>query len=176
MTPASLSQEELVDSILDISKSIARKLIQQKSTLMVAESATGGLIQHFLTEVPGSSDFFLGGVIAYSNNLKQKLLQVPESVLEQHGAVSEETIACMANGVRLLMNADFGLATSGIAGPTGARPKKPVGLVYIAVSHRTFETRTRKHFFTGSRTINKLLFSQAALQLLLDALNQHGET
>ncbi|MFW9831838.1 MAG: CinA family protein [Candidatus Thorarchaeota archaeon] len=171
MTDEPRSQEELVEATLEISKAISLKLSQKKSTLMVAESATGGLIQHFLTEIPGSSAFFLGGVIAYSNALKEKLLQVRNTVLYQYGAVSEETTASMAAGVRLLMNADYGLATSGIAGPSGARADKPVGLVYVAVSHLNFETIIKRYVFKGSRSSNKLFFSHAALQLLLEAVD-----
>lgn len=164
-------QEDLIQSILESTETIAQILIRQNSTIMIAESATGGLIQHFLTEIPGSSSFFLGGVVAYSDDLKNRLLQVPESVIQRHGAVSEETVAAMANGIRLLLHSDYGLATSGIAGPTGARPKKPVGLVHIAVSHRGFETITRTLVFEGTRTENKLYFCQAALQFLLEAIS-----
>jgi PncC family amidohydrolase len=164
-------QEDLIHAILDSTETIAKILMRQNSTIMVAESATGGLIQHFLTEIPGSSSFFLGGVVAYSDDLKQGLLQVPESVIQRHGAVSEETVAAMANGIRLLLRTDYGLATSGIAGPTGARPKKPVGLVHIAVSHRGFETITRSLVFKGTRTENKLHFCKAALQFLLEAIS-----
>lgn len=165
------ARDDLIQSILDSTETIAQILVRQNSTIMVAESATGGLIQHFLTEIPGSSSFFLGGVVAYSDDLKQRLLQVPESVIQRHGAVSEETVAAMANGIRLLLRTDYGLATSGIAGPTGARPKKPVGLVHIAVSHRGFETVTRNLVFEGTRTENKLHFCKAALQFLLEVIS-----
>jgi PncC family amidohydrolase len=171
MTSNQDAQDDLIQSILDVTETIAQILVRQNSTIMVAESATGGLIQHFLTEIPGSSSFFLGGVVAYSDDLKQRLLQVPESVIQRHGAVSEETVAAMANGIRLLLRTDYGLATSGIAGPTGARPKKPVGLVHIAVSHPGFETLTRNLVFEGTRTENKFNFSKAALQFLLEAIS-----
>ena len=163
-------QNDLSQSIRDITETIAQILVRKNSTIMVAESATGGLIQHFLTEIPGSSGFFLGGVVAYSDDLKHRLLQVPELVIQRHGAVSEETVAAMANGIRLILRTDYGLATSGIAGPTGARQKKPVGLVHIAVSHRGFETITRNLVFKGTRTENKLHFCKAALQFLLEAI------
>lgn len=165
------SFEKLNEQILSLTKNIARVIIQRNATMMVAESATGGLVQHFLTEIPGSSNFFLGGIVAYSNELKRILLQVPEAVINRYGAVSEETVAAMANGVRLCVNADYGLATSGIAGPSGARPNKPVGLVYIAVSHKEFETITANHVFPGTRSENKMQFAKAALELFLQALN-----
>ena len=151
-------------------KAIAKKLINQKATLMIAESATGGFIQNTITTLPGSSTFFLGGVIAYADPLKQRLLQVPAKTLQHHGAVSEATASAMALGVRLLLNADYGLATTGIAGPTGGSPEKPVGTVYIAVAHRGFETITHKYTFTGTRLENKRQFSQAALQQLHDLI------
>ncbi len=170
------SFDKLSKQINDTVKNIASVLFRRNALMMVAESATGGLVQHFLTEIPGSSNFFLGGIVAYSNELKQSLLQVPEAVINRYGAVSEETVAAMANGVRLCLNADYGLATSGIAGPSGAQPNKPVGLVYIAVSHRGFETITVNHVFTGSRSENKMNFTKAALELFLQALNHHELT
>jgi PncC family amidohydrolase len=151
---------------------IAHRLVKQKATLMVAESATGGLIQHLITETPGSSDFYEGGVVAYANELKHRLLQVPEPTTKRFGSVSAETVAAMANGVRLWMNSDYGLATSGIAGPTKGKSSKPIGLVYVAVSHRSFETITEEYQFTGTRRDNKLNFSRAALTLLLDCIIQ----
>jgi PncC family amidohydrolase len=162
------------ESLLDIVKKIAMVLIQRKASIMVAESATGGLVQYFLTEIPGSSKFFLGGIVAYSNELKKTALKVPKSVINRYGAVSEETVVAMANGIRLCLNADYGLATSGIAGPSGASPNKPVGLVHTAVSHREFETITARHVFTGTRLENKLYFTETALKLFLQALNHQG--
>ncbi len=168
----SLISNRLVQSVLHISDSIARKLIRQKATIMVAESATGGLIQHFLTEIPGSSKFFLGGIVAYSNELKNRFLQVPQSTLKSYGAVSAETVAAMASGIRLWMNSHYGLATSGIAGPTGGTKKKPIGLFYVAVSHFSFETIIQKYEFQGTRSENKLQFCKAGLQCLQEVLSQ----
>lgn len=140
---------------------------------MIAESATGGFIQDVITSVSGSSAFFLGGVVAYADELKQHLLQVPARTLRREGAVSEATASAMALGVRLLLNADYGLATTGIAGPTGGTPEKPIGLVYIAVAHRSFETITRQHNFSGTRRENKINFSRAALQLLVHTIEHY---
>jgi PncC family amidohydrolase len=161
-----------MEEILEVVSQITHRIVKQNATLMVAESATGGLVQYFLTQLSGSSEFYKGGIVAYSNELKQRLLQVPESTITQFGAVSGETVAAMANGIRLWMKTDYGLATSGIAGPTGGTPEKPVGLVFIAVSHRTFETIIQQHTFTGTRRDNRLNFSHTALQLLLDSLLQ----
>ena len=166
------SQFSEFNKMEEIVSQIVHRIVKQKATLMVAESATGGLVQYFLTQLSGSSEFYKGGIVAYSNELKQRLLQVPESTITKFGAVSAETVAAMANGVRLWMKTDYGLATSGIAGPTGGTPEKPVGLVFIAVSHRAFETIIQQHTFTGTRGDNRLSFSHAALQLLLDSLIQ----
>ncbi len=167
-----MTELNILESLQGIVSQIAHRLVKQKATLMVAESATGGLIQHLLTEIPGSSDFYLGGIVAYSNELKHRLLQVPQTTMKQYGAISAETVAAMANGVRLWMNADYGLASSGIAGPTGNTQTKPVGLVHVAVSHQAFETISQQFTFTGTRRDNKLNFSRVALQLLLESIKQ----
>ncbi|MFW9935699.1 MAG: CinA family protein [Candidatus Thorarchaeota archaeon] len=166
------SEFNLLESSREIVAHIAHRLVKQNATLMVAESATGGLIQHLITQIPGSSEFYQGGIITYSNELKHRLLQVPESTLEKYGAVSHETVAAMANGVRLWMNTDYGLASTGIAGPTGGSSSKPVGLVFVAVSHHSFETVIQQHNFVGTRYDNKLNFSRVALQLLLDVIKK----
>jgi len=165
-------QPTMMDSLNVIVTKISNQLIKQRATLMVAESATGGLIQHLLTQHPGSSKFYLGGIIAYANELKQRLLQVPTTTINKYGAVSHETVAAMANGIRLWMNTDYGLATSGIAGPTGGTKTKPLGLVVVGVSHHSYETITQQFQFEGTRSENKLHFSKAALNLLLDNILQ----
>jgi nicotinamide-nucleotide amidase len=166
------SIEEVKESLQGMVDQIAHQLTKKKATLMVAESATGGLIQHLLTQLPGSSAFYYGGVVAYATELKHRFLQVPESTIRQYGSVSPETVAAMANGIRLWVNADYGLASSGIAGPTGETAKKPVGLVIVSVSHHSFETVTQQHQFKGNRSDNKYRFSLAALQLLLECILQ----
>jgi len=100
----------------------------------VAESCTGGLISHEITSVSGSSEWFKGAVIAYSNEIKEKILHVKSQTLEEHGAVSEQVVRQMAEGVREIMGTEYAIATSGVAGPTGGTPEKPVGMVWIAVS------------------------------------------
>jgi len=142
------------------------KLLREKGlTLAVAESCTGGLLGMRLTEVPGSSDYFRGGVIAYSNAVKEAVLGVPRAILEEKGAVSPECARAMAEGARRLLGADLALAITGIAGPTGGTPEKPVGLVYIALAHPG-GVEVERHEFRGSRQGVRWSASEAALALL----------
>lgn len=134
-------------------------------TVGVAESCTGGLVQHRITEVAGSSDYFLGGVVAYANSLKEAPLTVAPSLLKRHGAVSAPVARAMARGVRDLTQADIGLSLTGIAGPTGGSKTKPVGLVYIGLSSAE-GSRVVRFRFPGSRPMVKFRASQAALNLL----------
>lgn len=144
---------------------VGKDLKKKRITLSVAESITGGLIGHRITEVPGSSDFFLGGVISYSNRLKQSALDVPEGLLKKYGAVSPQVAKAMSRGVRRFARSNLGLGLTGIAGPTGGSKKKPVGLVYIALSSPA-GTSVYRHQFSGDRTTIKLKASQAALNML----------
>jgi len=149
---------------------VGRLLLARGMKIAVAESCTGGLIMHRLTNVPGSSRYFLGGVVAYANEAKVQVLGVPEETLAAHGAVSAETAQAMAQGVRRLFRADVALAVTGIAGPTGGTPEKPVGLTYIALA--TAEaTLCREYRWTGSRGENKEASARAALELLCCSLN-----
>jgi len=142
------------------------KLLREKGlTLAVAESCTGGLLGMRLTEVPGSSDYFRGGVVAYSNAVKEAVLGVPRAILEEKGAVSPECARAMAEGARRLLGADLALAITGIAGPTGGTPEKPVGLVYIALAHPG-GVEVERHEFRGSRQGVRWSASEAALALL----------
>ncbi len=152
-----------------LEQAVMELLWAKGATVAVAESCTGGLIGHRLTEVPGSSRAMIGGVVAYSNELKVRLLGVPEAVLQEHGAVSEPTACAMAEGIRRLTGADYGIGTTGIAGPTGGTAEKPVGLVYIAVATPS-GTRVREHRFLGRRSEIKWRASQAALVMLREEL------
>jgi len=143
----------------------ASLLLEKGVTLAVAESCTGGLITHLLTEVPGISDSFLMGVVAYSNEAKINQLAVPEKTILAHGAVSEEVALAMASGVRKAAAADIGIAVTGIASPTGASPEKPIGLVYIAISGPDGEN-VRKFNFKGSRSGIKEKAAAAALEMI----------
>ena len=145
-------------------------LLKEKGlTVATAESCTGGLVAHTLTNVSGSSEYFDRGVVSYSNRAKMELLGVPSQVLEKHGAVSEETAKAMAEGVRLRSGVDVGVSTTGIAGPTGGTKDKPVGLVYIGVSTRD-ETVVKKFLFKGDRLSNKESACEAALKMLFELL------
>ncbi len=138
-------------------------------TLALGESCTGGLIAHRITEVPGSSDYFLGGVVAYSDAIKELLLHVESETLETVGAVSEETAREMARGAREAMSAAVGVSVTGIAGPGGGTADKPVGLTFISVSTPEGEWAER-HVYHGDRHSNKESAANAALKLLLEAL------
>ncbi|HPS12055.1 MAG TPA: competence/damage-inducible protein A [Prolixibacteraceae bacterium] len=119
---------------ISISEVIGELLKDKKSMVSTAESCTGGMIAHQITLIPGSSEWFKGSVVAYSNEVKQKVLGVDEQMLIRHGAVSEEVVRQMAEGVRKVIGTEYGVATSGVAGPSGGTPEKPVGLVWIAVA------------------------------------------
>jgi nicotinamide-nucleotide amidase len=133
--------------------------------LAVAESCTGGLIAHRLTEVPGSSSYFMEGVVTYSNEAKTRLLGVPEELIERHGAVSAEVAEAMAEGVKRRAATDFGLAVTGVAGPGGGTEEKPVGLVYVSLADDA-HTEHRRIMLPGDRHLIRWRASQAALDLL----------
>lgn len=140
-------------------------LAKHKKTLAIAESCTGGLIANRITDVPGSSKYFLLGAVVYANQFKQWLLDVPEQLLKRYGAVSKQTAVKMAQGIRKLANSSLGLAVTGIAGPDGGSKIKPVGLAYIALSKNN-KTICKEFRFTGDRSAIKWRASQAALDLL----------
>jgi len=145
-------------------------LLRQKGlTLGVVESATGGLISHLITNVPGSSDYYKGAITAYSNEVKIKIVGVKPDTINKYGAVSYQVAEEMAQGGRKILAADICLADTGIAGPTGATPGKPLGLFYIGLSHKG-GTFSQKHNFWGSREQNKLAAAQAALGWLKEYL------
>ncbi len=149
-----------------LEEEIVARLVKSSRTLAVAESCTGGLVGHRLTQVPGSSAAFLGGVIAYDNAVKQNLLGVPADVLEREGAVSEATALAMASGARRLLGANVSVAVTGIAGPTGDSPDKPLGLTYVALSAEPDVSICERHLWQGDRNANKEASATAALSLL----------
>jgi PncC family amidohydrolase len=138
--------------------------------LAVAESCTGGLIGHRLTNVPGSSTYFVGGIISYAYEAKVRLLGVSWETLEAHGAVSRETVLEMARSARMTLAAHIGLSVSGIAGPGGGMPEKPVGLAWFGLSTQDYEDAW-SHQFKGDRLSNKQQFADMALKLLIDYLS-----
>ena len=151
---------------------LGQLLASSKLTLAVAESCTGGRLGDAITDVSGSSAYFLGGIVSYSNDAKEGLLGVESATLESKGAVSEEVALMMADGVRRRFGADIGVGITGIAGPTGETPGKPVGLVFIAVcsSERCVCTRNQ---FSGSRSDVKSGAVETAMRMVLDFLG-HG--
>lgn len=139
--------------------------------LAVAESCTGGLVSHRLTDVPGSSEYFIGGVVAYAYEAKVALLHVSWDTLRAHGAVSRETVIEMARGVRTALGANIGVSVSGIAGPGGGTVDKPVGTTWIGLSANDGDW-ARRFGWGGDRETNKKDSAEAALQFVLDYL--HG--
>lgn len=133
-----------------IAKQIHKILLKTKTTISVAESCTGGLLSSTLVSLPGSSKYFICGVIAYNNKAKEKILHIPAELIAGNGAVSEETALAMARNVRRLAKSCFGIGITGIAGPTGGRQGKPVGTVFIAVSGKD-RTVCEKFRFKGNR-------------------------
>ena len=156
------------DSIEDVIIQLAKS---KNSTVSTAESCTGGLIGHRLTEVSGSSEVYKGGFVVYSNESKINLLGVDKSILKKYGAVSEETAQAMAKNVTKIFASDYGISVTGIAGPAGGTDQKPVGLVYIGFAKKD-DVKVKKIHFGTDRKKNKLRTSQAALNWLrLSLLN-----
>lgn len=144
---------------------VGRLLKDRQATLAVAESCTGGLISHRLTNVSGSSDYLERSVVVYSNRAKTELLNIPEDILQKHGAVSEPVALLMAKQIRQLSGTTFGLSVTGIAGPTGGSPEKPVGTVFVGIASELTE-EVKQYRFYGSREQIKLMTSQMALSNL----------
>ena len=178
------------NAFMPLEKTVARLLMDRHKTLAIAESCTGGLLTHRLTNIPGSSKFLEASVVAYSNRAKQRLLNIPSRMLRQHGAVSGQTATAMARSIREIHKTDLGIGITGIAGPTGATTTKPAGLVYIALSvpakgearqrrgspkaarrWRPAETLCLQCRFKGTRTHIKRQASTQALRLLKKCLS-----
>jgi len=149
---------------IELEEVLGKLLRERKLTISMAESLTGGLVQHKLTQIPGSSHYFMGGVVSYSNQAKMELLGVKESSLKKYGAVSEQVAQEMAEGVRKRFGTDISISTTGIAGPTGATASKPVGLVYLALSAKD-KLIAQKRLFIQDRNSVKQRSAQAALEL-----------
>ncbi len=152
-----------------LAQEVGSLLWQKRLTLGTVESATGGLISHLITGVPGSSDYYMGSVTSYSNEIKVRVVGVKETTLKKYGSVSHQVAEEMAVGGRKLLGVDICLADTGIAGPGGATPGKPVGLFYIGMSHKD-GTFSLKHKFSGNREQNKQQAAEAALGWLKEYL------
>ena len=144
-------------------------------TISAAESCTGGLVMHRLTNIAGSSSYVQGGVVTYSNEAKHKLIGVRDETLMTYGAVSEQTAAEMAQGVRALFDTDLAVSITGIAGPGGGTPDKPVGLTYIGLARREQEPQVRRHVWDGDREANKQASAEAALAWVLEVAAKSAE-
>ena len=155
-----------------LAQHIVSLLCEKGLTLGVVESATGGLISHMTTNIPGSSNCYLGSITSYSNQAKIKIVGVSEDSLNRHGAVSSQVAEEMARGGRRVLDADICIADTGIAGPGGATPEKPVGLFYIGLSHKD-GTFSRRHIFAGNREENKRYAAEAALSWVKEYLESH---
>ncbi len=149
----------------DMAGTIGDILKERHLTLAAAESCTGGLVSKMITDIPGSSSYFLGGVIAYSNDLKMNLLSVPQIILEKYGAVSAECVSYMAEGAAQKLGANIGLAITGIAGPSGGTEEKPVGTVFIGLAIPG-KTETKEYHFGGDRESNRERAATAAMDML----------
>jgi len=156
-----------------LAAAVGEVLRARRWKLALAESCTGGLVGHLVTNVAGSSGYFVGGVIAYSNEAKEQLLGVPRDTLARHGAVSEPAAREMAHGARRLLGADVALSVTGIAGPGGGSPDKPVGLVYVALDVADRQ-ECRRFVWGGDREQNKAHSARAALEMLRDYLTECG--
>lgn len=149
---------------------VGEALLARSWKVCSAESCTGGLVMHRLTNIPGCSTYVLGGVVTYSNEMKEKLLGVRFETLRQYGAVSEQTAREMVEGVLRVYSADIGVSITGIAGPGGATPGKPVGLVYLAVAVPARSLlRVERMQFSGDREMIKWLSANEALNMILTA-------
>ena len=155
-----------------LAKEVGERLRSKTLTISVAESCTGGKVGDLLTNVSGSSDYFMGGVISYSNRAKAELLGVNEKSLATEGAVSDKVARQMASGVRKSLHTKIGVGITGIAGPLGGTPSKPVGLVYIAVSSEK-STVSAKNLFKGSRTQIKNQSADRALEMIKEFVSKN---
>ena len=160
-----LGEAVFAEKRITLEEVVGRMLSEKKLTLATAESCTGGLMGHRVTNAAGSSKYFLGGVVAYDNRVKVQLLGVSEDTLAEHGAVSASTAKQMAEGVRQKLGADFGIGITGIAGPDGGTPEKPVGLVYIALAGEG-RTDVQERRLSFAREMVKLMSTQTALEML----------
>ena len=154
------------EQLADAARRLGGSLRRRGARVATAESATGGLIGHLITQTPGSSDYFVGGVVAYANEVKQSVLGVPESLLASRGAVSAEVAEAMASGALERLAADVAVGVTGIAGPDGGTPDKPVGLTYVAVVRRgSGRPLVSRRVWRWDRDGNKRASALAALRL-----------
>jgi PncC family amidohydrolase len=162
------------DSLTSLAARLQAACIARGMTVATAESCTGGLVSHLLTEVPGSSAYLRGGIVAYADEVKADQLGVPTDVLAAHGAVSAQVAVAMAMGVRARLGTDIGVGVTGVAGPDGGTEAKPVGLVYVAVAGAG-PADVRRFLWSGDRSHNKRESARVALELLLEHAEASGD-
>jgi len=154
-----------------ILKNVSDQLRKNNLTVATAESCTGGLLAHLLTNISGSSEYFDRGVVTYSNKSKVELLGISQETIEEYGAVSKQTARAMAIGIKEQANVDIGISTTGIAGPTGGTKEKPVGLVYIGIA-TSRKTEVKRFLFSKDRLQNKEKTCYKALEFLLETITK----
>jgi PncC family amidohydrolase len=157
------------EELLDLAERVGASCRAANRTLATAESCTGGLVAHLITEVPGSSAYFVGGLITYDNDVKTALADVPPSVLDAHGAVSAQVAVAMAEGTRRRLGVDVAVSVTGVAGPDGGSDTKPVGLTYVGIADADGDD-VRRHQWSEDRSGNKRASAAAALSLVLERL------
>ena len=164
----------MADPLVALAARLGARCVARGLTVATAESCTGGLVAHLITEVPGSSAYLRGGIVAYADDVKRALLGVSGEVLAAHGAVSAQTAIAMADGARERLGTDLGVGVTGIAGPDGGSEAKPVGLVYVAITGLGAPD-VRRFLWSGDRAENKRASAAAALEMLLERATG-GET
>ena len=162
-----------VDRLTQLARRLQAACVARNATVGLAESCTGGLVAAALTEIPGSSAYFLGGVVSYADSAKRDLLDVPSAVLEAHGAVSAQVARAMAEGARDRFGATFAASVTGIAGPDGGTAAKPVGLTYVGVADAD-GADVRRHVWPGDRAANRVDSAVAVLELLLERVGDRA--
>ncbi|HEV7809831.1 MAG TPA: CinA family protein [Candidatus Limnocylindrales bacterium] len=162
-----------VDRLTQLARRLQAACVANHATVGLAESCTGGLVAAALTEIPGSSAYFLGGVVSYADSAKRDLLDVPPAVLEAHGAVSAQVARAMAEGARDRFGATFAASVTGIAGPDGGTAAKPVGLTYVGVADAD-GADVRRHVWPGDRAANRVDSAVAVLELLLERVGDRA--
>lgn len=158
------------DELLDLAERVGAACRARGITIATAESCTAGLVAHLITEVPGSSDYFRGGLVTYANEVKTGLVGVPEETLAAHGAVSAQVAVAMAEGARRVVGVDLAVAVTGVAGPDGGTAAKPVGLTYVAVADARGDD-VRRFAWSEDRSGNKRSSAAAALALVAQRLS-----
>lgn len=171
--PARTSEPPTDEELRDLARRVGAACRDRGIRIGTAESCTGGLVAHLITEIPGSSDYFAGAVVSYTNEIKVGLVDVPGDVLEAHGAVSAQVARAMADGARRRLGVDVAVAVTGVAGPDGGTPAKPVGLTYVAIADAMGDD-VRRFVWDGDRTGNKRYSAAAALDLIISRLTGSG--